>query len=81
MPPQPARARALGSQVNLLASVARRGVSTEFLQAVDWMMAPRPEDRPQSVAALREVLEHYNRAPAALITGRWAPGIQTGKVS
>ena len=55
-PPQPATARALGTQVNLLASVARRGVSTAFLQAVDWMMAPRPEDRPQSVAALREVL-------------------------
>ena len=63
-PPQPATARALGSQVNRLASVARRGVSTEFLRAVDWMMAPRPEDRPQSVAALREVLNGLPPAAA-----------------
>ncbi len=63
-PPQPATARALGSQVNRLASVARRGVSTEFLRAVDWMMAPRPEDRPQSVAALRAVLNGLPPAAA-----------------
>jgi hypothetical protein len=55
-PPQPATARAMGSQLDRLASVARRGVSAEFLHAIDWMMAPRPEDRPQSVAALREKL-------------------------
>jgi hypothetical protein len=55
-PPQPATARAMGSQLDRLASVARRGVSAEFLRAIDWMMAPRPEDRPQSVAALRAKL-------------------------
>jgi serine/threonine protein kinase len=62
-PPQPATARALGAELNPLASVARRGVSAEFLQTVDWMMAPRPEARPQSVAALRAVLNGL--APAA----------------
>jgi len=55
-PPQPATARAMGAQVDRLASVARRGVSREFLRMVDWMMQPRPEDRPQSVAALRAAL-------------------------
>ena len=63
-PPQPATARALGTDVNRLANVARRGVSTEFLRAVDWMMAPRPEQRPQSVAALREVLNGLPPAAA-----------------
>jgi serine/threonine protein kinase len=64
-PPQPATARAMGSQIDRLASVARRGVSGEFLRMVDWMMAPRPEDRPQSVAALRAVLGG-SAAPAQL---------------
>ena len=62
-PPRPATVRALGTESTLLASVARRGVSAEFLQAVDWMMAPRPEGRPQNVAALRAVLNGL--APAA----------------
>ena len=55
-PPQPATARAFGSEANLLAGTPRRGISKEFLQTVDWMMAPRPEHRPQCVAALRTAL-------------------------
>jgi Protein kinase domain len=57
VPPQPATARALGTDHHRLAGQARRSVSDTFLQIVDWMMAPRPEHRPQSVAALREVLD------------------------
>jgi len=64
-PPQPATARAMGSQLDRLASVARRGVSHEFLRMVDWMMQPRPEDRPQSVAAFRTALNSTS-APAQL---------------
>lgn len=61
--PQPATARALGTDQHLLAAEPRRGVSDEFLRIVDWMMAPRPEHRPQSVAALREVLDGRAAAP------------------
>jgi len=61
--PQPATARALGTDAHLLAAEPRRGISDEFLRIVDWMMAPRPEHRPQSVAALREVLDGRAAAP------------------
>ncbi len=63
VPPQPATARALGTDHHRLAGQARRSVSDTFLQIVDWMMAPRPEHRPQSVAALREVLDGRAAAP------------------
>ncbi len=63
--PQPATARALGTENHRLAALPRAGVSIAFLQIIDWMMAPRPEHRPQSVAALREVLEGRAAAPAA----------------
>jgi serine/threonine protein kinase len=62
-PPQPATARALGSGAESLADTRRPGLSMDFLRAVDWMMAPRPEHRPQSVAALREVLAGHNAPP------------------
>jgi serine/threonine protein kinase len=61
--PQPATARALGTERHLLAAEPRRGLSLEFPQVIDWMMAPRPEHRPQSVAALREVLDGRAAAP------------------
>jgi serine/threonine protein kinase len=62
-PPQPATARALGSGAQSLADERRPGLTMDFLRAVDWMMAPRPEHRPQSVAELREVLLGHNAAP------------------
>jgi len=63
LPPQPATARAMGSGAESLADTRRPGLSMDFLRAIDWMMAPRPEHRPQSVAALREVLNGRNAVP------------------
>lgn len=63
-PPAPATARAVHDDQPPLAAQALAGCSTSFLQTVDWMLAPRPNDRPQSVAALRDVLE--GRAPPPL---------------
>jgi hypothetical protein len=63
--PQPATARALGTESHRPAALPRPGVSIGFLQVIDWMMAVRPEHRPQSVAALREVLEGRAAAPVA----------------
>jgi hypothetical protein len=72
-PPLPATARALGSGVETLAGTPRRGLSPGFLQVVDWMMAPRPEQRPQSVAALREVLAGRTVVPAPAAQAPVAP--------
>ncbi|HSW09039.1 serine/threonine protein kinase [Aquabacterium sp.] len=55
-PPLPATVRTLSDDAAPLATMPRPGVSDDFLRTVDWMLAPRPADRPQSVAELREVL-------------------------
>lgn len=59
--PPPSTTRMLHDEMQPLAERALSGCSVAFLQAIDWMLAPRPADRPQSVAALVEVLE--GRAP------------------
>jgi serine/threonine protein kinase len=56
-PPAPATARAVHDSQTPLSLQQLPGCSAEFLHVIDWMLAPRPNDRPQSVAALREVLE------------------------
>ena len=56
-PPPPATARAVHDDAVPLAGMQLPGCSQKFLQIVDWMLAPRPSDRPQSVAALRQVLD------------------------
>ena len=63
-PPPPATARAVHDDASALTTQAVPGCSENFLHIVDWMLAPRPADRPQSVAALRDVLEQ--RAPTPL---------------
>lgn len=56
--PPPATARAVEDEMPPLSrQPALLAVcSPGFLQAVDWMLRPRPADRPQSVAALRTAL-------------------------
>ena len=62
--PPPATARAVEDEMPPLARqpALLATCSVGFLQAIDWMLKPRPADRPQSVAALREAL--VPRAPA-----------------
>ena len=62
--PPPATARAVEDEMPPLARqpALLATCSAGFLQAIDWMLKPRPADRPQSVAALREAL--VPRAPA-----------------
>ena len=62
--PPPSTARAVQDEMRPLAERSLPGCSTRFLQIVDWMLAPRPTDRPQSVAALVEVLEGRAELPA-----------------
>ncbi|HLL11930.1 MAG TPA: protein kinase, partial [Rubrivivax sp.] len=61
-PPPPATTRAVHDEESLLVPENLPSCSPGFLNVIDWMLAPRPSDRPQSVAALRDVLE--GRAPA-----------------
>jgi len=56
-PPPPATIRLLHDEASALRVADLPGCSEGFLRTIDWMLAPNPSDRPQSVAALREVLE------------------------
>jgi hypothetical protein len=71
-PPPPATARAVHDDMSALARQRLPGCSEQFLGTIDWMLAPRPADRPQSVAQLRAALDgqalppaHAPSAPAA----------------
>jgi serine/threonine protein kinase len=55
-PPVPATARALSDEQPRLAGAGIGNVPDVLLQVCDWMLAPRPHDRPQNVAELRAAL-------------------------
>ena len=65
-PPPPATARAVQDDLQPLATAAFPGCSPAFLHTIDWMLAPKPADRPQSVAALPDVLEGRAAPPQRL---------------
>ena len=64
--PVPAALRAVNdAQPRLAASAAGKGgLSMHLLQALDWALAVRPDQRPQSVRAFREVLDGLAPAPS-----------------
>jgi serine/threonine protein kinase len=79
-PPEPATARAVSDDATPLAGQRIEGCSEAFLYVLDWMLAPRPGDRPQNVAALREVLAGRapppQRRPAAAVSAsQWEPTV------
>jgi hypothetical protein len=55
-PPAPATTRTIQDDQAPLAGMALAGISPGFAQIVDWMLAPRPADRPQNAAMLRDAL-------------------------
>jgi serine/threonine protein kinase len=55
-PPVPATARALSDEQARLAGSQFGNVPDLLLQVCDWMLAPRPHERPQNVAELRAAL-------------------------
>jgi hypothetical protein len=63
-PPSPATARAVHDEASALTAANLPGCSENFLAIVNWMLAPRPGDRPQSVAALRAALQGQAPVPA-----------------
>jgi serine/threonine protein kinase len=76
-PPAPATTRAVFDEPTALSPESCPGCTVGFLRAVDWMLAPRPSDRPQSVAALRDVLEGRAALPQAFAaTVLMAPAVR-----
>ena len=67
--PPPSTARAVQDEMQPLAGRDLPGCSKPFLKIIDWMLAPRPADRPQSVAALVDVLEGRAELPARPVAG------------
>jgi serine/threonine protein kinase len=62
-PPAPATARAVQDEMAPLWMRNFPGVSQRFLAAIDWALAVRPQERPQSVDALRAVFDGRAEAP------------------
>ncbi|MFM8901092.1 MAG: protein kinase domain-containing protein [Burkholderiales bacterium] len=63
VPPPPATARTIEDHSEVLAHLTVPGVSSTFLAAVDWALAVRPQDRPQSVAEFRDALDGKTTPP------------------
>ncbi len=71
-PPLPATARILSDDLAPLAQLAPPGFSAHVLGTLDWAMAVRPHDRPQSVEALREALHGHVKVPECIADSRVA---------
>ena len=71
--PLPATARVMGDELEPLVRIAPPGCSPQLLQVLDWAMAVRPQDRPQSVAQFREALAGRIAAPGAAIDRAGVP--------
>jgi serine/threonine protein kinase len=56
LPPPASTARAIHDEMEVLGDRFIPGVSSQFLAAIDWALAVRPQDRPQNVAELRDAL-------------------------
>ncbi|MBL0091632.1 MAG: protein kinase [Piscinibacter sp.] len=63
-PPMPSTARAVQPGADMLDLHESAEVSPRFVQIVGWMLSVRPQDRPQSVAELRAVLDGQRAVPA-----------------
>ncbi len=79
-PPAPATARAVQDDHTPLAGQPLPGCSDGFLRLIDWMLAPRPADRPQHVAAVRAVLDGTAEAPVRAIAAPPAGGWERTQV-
>ena len=67
--PVPATARVLNDEMEPLLRILPPGCSPRLLQVLDWAMAVRPQDRPQSVAQMRDALEGRIAIPLRPVHG------------
>ena len=73
--PVPAASRALHDDQPRLGELGLQECSPHFLATIDWMMAIRPPERPQSVHMLRDVLEGRITVPGRAARERTQPGV------
>jgi hypothetical protein len=73
--PVPAASRALHDDHPRLADLHPEGCSPGFCAAIDWMLAIKPPERPQSVHMLRDVLEGRITLPGRTSADRTVPGV------
>ena len=73
-PPAPATARAVQDDADAIESRIVPGVSPRFLEAMSWMLAIRPNQRPQSGEQLRAVLDGRADVPPRGRPGITLPG-------
>ena len=71
--PLPATARVIDDELEPLAQIAPPGCSPRLLRVLDWAMAVRPQDRPQSVAQFREALAGRIAVPVRTVAKTAAP--------
>jgi serine/threonine protein kinase len=75
--PVPAASRALHDDQPRLGEFGLEECSPHFLATIDWMMAIKPPERPQSVQMLRDVLEGRITVPGRAARERTVPGISS----
>jgi hypothetical protein len=73
--PVPAASRALHDDQPRLREMGLEACSPHFLAVIDWMMAIKPPERPQSVHMLRDVLEGRITVPGRAARERTIPGV------
>ena len=78
--PMAAASRALHDDQPRLAQQGARACSHGLLSAIDWMLALRPPERPQSVHMLRDVLEGRITLPGRSARDKTVPGVATRDV-
>jgi len=74
VPPAPATARAVQDDGDAIENRIVPGVSPRFLEAMSWMLAIRPNQRPQSGEQLRAVLDGRAEIPPRNRGGTTVPG-------
>jgi len=78
--PLAAASRALHDDQPRLAQQGARACSHGLLSAIDWMLALRPPERPQSVHMLRDVLEGRITLPGRSARDKTVPGVAAREV-
>ena len=73
-PPAPATARAVQDDAEAIENRIVPGVSPRFLEAMSWMLAVRPNQRPQNGEQLRAVLDGHAEIPPRGRLGITIPG-------
>jgi len=74
VPPAPATARAVAEDGDAIENRVVPGISPRFMEAMSWMLAVRPNQRPQSGEQLRSVLEGHAEIPPRGRPGMTIPG-------